>query len=343
MSTGSFAEACATGDSAAVNQALQDGAILGPLDGSGVTPLHLAAAARSAEVVAALLGAGADPSAATTQEAVTERWFADGGEAVFLAGSTPLHVAVDSLTMGSIPDPAVVRLLIDAGADLGAVDSDDDTPLGVCFQCLTFDEALTLAQTECIRLLLAAGANPNIALSPTQTPLALVEGDSERTRVLRELLWDAGAVPPPPAGGPGERVIEQLGRLGGQVPDQFAPIDWVVATPAGKRQVPEWAQRLFAVAFTTGDVRVDDYSDAVVSFYGTEIENGYFREQRAWYGIGQKGDYHWYIADLDEQCTDDPTIHRLDMEGGDDALGDGRGLIQELAGMKVVTRRPGAR
>ncbi|MFI6986418.1 ankyrin repeat domain-containing protein [Embleya sp. NPDC050154] len=336
MSTGDFAAACAAGDSAAVNRALRDGAALGPLDGSGVTPLHLAAAARSAEVVAALLGAGADPRAATTEEVAAGRWFADWGD-VF-AGSTPLHVAVDSLTMGSIPDPAVVRLLIDAGADLGAVDSGDDTPLGVCFQCLTFDEDLRTAQTECVRLLLAAGANPDISLSSEATPLSLVDGDSESERVLRELLWDAGAVPPPPAGGPGEHVIERLGRLGGQMPDRFAPIDWVVATPAGKRQVPEWAQRLFAVVFTAGDVRVDDYSDALVDFHGTEIEAGYFRERRAWYGIGQKGDYHWYVADLDEQDTDDPTVHRLDMEGGDDALGDGRGLTRELAGMKVVTR-----
>ncbi|MGW1364929.1 ankyrin repeat domain-containing protein [Streptomyces chartreusis] len=337
MSTGDFAAACAAGDSAAVNQALRDGAALGPLDDSGVTPLHLAAAARSAEVVAALLGAGADPRAATAEEAATRRWFANGSDAEFLADSTPLHVAVDSLTIDSIPDPAVVRHLIDAGADLGAVDSDDDTPLGVCFHCLTSDEDLRTAQTECIRLLLTAGANPNIALTSTATPLSLVDGDSESERVLRELLWDAGAMPPQPAGGPGEHVIEQLGRLGGQVPDQFAPIEWVVATPAGKRQVPEWAQRLLAVVFTAGDVRVDDYSDALVSFYGTEIEAGYFRERRAWYGIGQRGDYHWYIADLDEQYTDNPTVHRLDMEGGDYALDDGYRLTQELAGMKVVT------
>jgi hypothetical protein len=129
---------------------------------------------------------------------------------------------VDSLTIDSIPEPAVVRHLIDAGADLGAVDSGDDTPLGVCFHCLTSEEDLTAAQTECIRLLLAAGANPNIALSSTATPLSLVDGDSESERVLRELLWDAGAVPLQPAGGLGERVIEQLARLGGRLPDQFA-------------------------------------------------------------------------------------------------------------------------
>ncbi|MFJ8745344.1 hypothetical protein ACIRL2_38970 [Embleya sp. NPDC127516] len=103
MSTGDFAEACAAGDSAAVNRALRDRAALGPLDGSGVTPLHLAAAARSAEVVAALLGAGADRRAATTEEVAAGRWFADGGDAEFLAGSTPPWTASRSAASRTPP------------------------------------------------------------------------------------------------------------------------------------------------------------------------------------------------------------------------------------------------
>ena len=133
-------------------------------------------------------------------------------------------------------------------------------------------------------------------------------------------------------------VQEQLTRLGGRLSEGFEPKEWVVSTPAGERRVPGWAQALFAVVFAAGDLRADDYSEYLVGFYEAQIDPSYFKQkrQRAWHGVGHKGDYYWYVADLDD-TSPDPMVHTLDMEGGDDAFGSGTRLSTLLAGLKVIT------
>jgi ankyrin repeat protein len=84
-------------------------------DRGGVTPLHRAVRARSPAAVAALLSAGADPSAATRK-----------------AGSTPLHLAVAPSGAGGTAGSAdlqleIVRLLLAAGATLADVDGNGIT------------------------------------------------------------------------------------------------------------------------------------------------------------------------------------------------------------------------
>ncbi|MFB4308597.1 ankyrin repeat domain-containing protein [Actinomadura sp. GTD37] len=133
-------------------------------------------------------------------------------------------------------------------------------------------------------------------------------------------------------------VQKQIARLGGRLPEDFEPKEWMVSTPAGERRVPDWAQALFAVVFEAGDLRADDHSEYLVHFYETPIGPGYFKQksQRAWHGVGQKGDYYWYVADLDDTSAN-PMVHKLDMEGGDGALDSGIRLSTLLAGLKVIT------
>lgn len=134
-----------------------------------------------------------------------------------------------------------------------------------------------------------------------------------------------------------DMVWEKIVRLGGQLPAGFAPREWVVDTPAGKRRVPDWAQALYAVVFTTGDLR-DDFLQQLVSFHHYDIEPSYFEEAGAcaWHGIGERGDYCWYVADFDDTSAD-PIVYTLDKEGGNDGWIDaGIPLSMRLASLKVI-------
>jgi ankyrin repeat protein len=101
----------------------------------GWTPLHCSTfcgnEAKDVAIVEAILDAGADPNAV---------------EPTY--GETPLHYAVKATN-----SPEMVKLLIDAGADVNATSTSGDTPLQF---------AVAKGNSEIAEVLLAAGADPEI-------------------------------------------------------------------------------------------------------------------------------------------------------------------------------------
>ncbi len=126
------AEAVHTGDAAALAAALADGADPDARDGDGLTPLMAAACRGRADLVAALLAAGADVLTADRQ-----------------AGATALHKACQG---GSVE---VVTLLLDAGAFVdAAAASTGHTALM---------DAVWFKQPGIVAVLLDRGASLNLA------------------------------------------------------------------------------------------------------------------------------------------------------------------------------------
>ena len=93
-----------------------------PLPDTGETPLHAALCktdARFEPVVCLLLAVGADPNRRTKPGVETGAFMRD----IRTVGETPLHRAA------AYASPAVIRALIDAGAQVDACDVHGDTPL----------------------------------------------------------------------------------------------------------------------------------------------------------------------------------------------------------------------
>lgn len=192
-----FPRACARGDLGAVSEALRAGASVGPVNGSGLTPLHLAAISRSVEVVGVLVDGGADPNAAIMERGDIGRdyihpdWHFGGSKD---PGATPLHYAVDSHgpRLRSMPQVVadVVQALLAAGADPTARDACRRTPLHVAaFRAET--QPVDADQIEAMRMLLAAGCDPDCEDGFGNTPLIRAASQPELVRVL----LDAGVHP----------------------------------------------------------------------------------------------------------------------------------------------------
>ena len=193
-------EASARGDLSAVRRLIDAGAdVNGKVPGQG-TPLILAATTGQTEVVRLLLESGADPRLAETSgprptgiarsalnaaargghEAIVRRLLDAGAQVDFAprGDATPLMAASRHGHLG------VVELLIDHRADADIAVSGDGSPL---------ISAARGGQSDVVRRLLDAGADPNRAVPGDGNPLLMAAraGDVESVR----LLLDAGADP----------------------------------------------------------------------------------------------------------------------------------------------------
>ncbi|KAF3056934.1 Serine/threonine-protein phosphatase 6 regulatory ankyrin repeat subunit B [Trichoderma lentiforme] len=152
------------------------------------TPLDLAVSGKHRDVIRLLLESGADPNVSDS-----DRW-------------TPLHIAAESglheifedlLRSGgdvyartilketalhlAVKFPNIVRLLIDASADLNAKDYNEATPLHLAVRA----DSITT-----IKLLLRAGADLDAVDENDKTPLHYAI-DLKNPRIVRE-LWESG-------------------------------------------------------------------------------------------------------------------------------------------------------
>lgn len=151
------------GDLGQIEALLQAGAQVNEADANGTTALMVAARTGQANIVRRLLEAGADVSPANN------------------AGLTALHMAVLA------ENAEVARMLLEKAPQLDQLDQSGFTPLSLAVQH---------DQPQLVQAFLAAGANPNIALSGTSrlsglTPL--LTAVLHKHHEIAHLLLDAGA------------------------------------------------------------------------------------------------------------------------------------------------------
>ncbi len=161
---------------------MRGGADVNAVDANGRTPLHVAAFFSRAEAAQALVKAGANPNLLDRQlyDIITISAVKDDVPMVRLAialGGNPkaitsVYVGTALIAAAHLGHDGVVRELIKAGAPLDHVNNLGWTAL---------IEAIVLGNggarhTQCVRDLLAAGANPNLADRNGTSPLSLAQG-----------------------------------------------------------------------------------------------------------------------------------------------------------------------
>jgi len=159
--TAELAAAATRGDAARVRALVRDGADANAHGDRGVTPLQVALLAQNIDGMRALLDAGADPNLSG------------------LGGATTVHMAAIA------DDPKYLRLLLDHGGDANARHGETQAgPLAGAAGPRTDAQ---------FRMLLDAGADPNLADRTGNTPLHAAAKINAGAHVL--LLLEKGARP----------------------------------------------------------------------------------------------------------------------------------------------------
>ena len=179
-----------------VTALLDAGADPNARDGNGETPLHWAAAhSKEPADLTALLVAGADPKlrnadGKTPWDLAPENsdayWLLGDPKARDERGATPLHYSVGG-KYSRYRNPAIIAVLLDAGADINARTEDGETPLHLA---TIFDGNLAF-----ITEMLDAGADPNARDLFGSTPLHKAAGSGYQALDVITALLDAGADP----------------------------------------------------------------------------------------------------------------------------------------------------
>lgn len=224
----SIADAAMRGDRADVLAMIKQGADVNAPQGDGVTALHWAARHGDAEMIAALVAAGANARTATSFGAFTplhlaaERGSAPIVKALLAAGSpvdarsstgaTPLMFASAS------GDTAAITALLDKGAEVNARETDRlQTPLIF---------AAAANRLDAVKLLIARGADPSAATKLTDLNALSANGQNPDGRNLAVAPGAPRRAAPPRPLVPGvERqhmFNEQVGWQGGMTPLLYA-------------------------------------------------------------------------------------------------------------------------
>ena len=182
-------------DRAAIQRALRSGANPNQADKRGMTPLMHAATTDNVDIIATLLGAGADPKGRLPT-------YRNEGE-----GVTALHMVYSTTWFGGGPTNAEpMKMLLQAGCDPNDCNHMGESLLYQYVRhVIRYSNRLAEAQQfgrdtteptlwvqtcmEIVELLLKAGADPNLAQMQGLTPLML----TGRSTLLTRLLLDAGA------------------------------------------------------------------------------------------------------------------------------------------------------
>ena len=150
-----------------VRDELDAGADVNATDRSGWTPLHIAVAYRYTDIVAFLLSQDADPSIRDHN------------------GFDALWVAV----IGDPPDPEIVALLLEHGADVNRVNDQDMANLSPLHYAMISDGGI--ATYETVKILLDYGADVESGSNIDDTPLHFASSGASDDVIT--LLLDQGA------------------------------------------------------------------------------------------------------------------------------------------------------
>ena len=167
--------AAGSGNIKLVEFLLENGAdpkrVLGPKNGFG--PLHQAAKNQKADVVALLLGKGADPNS------------------MGIDGQSPLHIAASK---GSI---SIAKALLAAGADVAQENAEGFTPAELAASD-ELKKALSIGKTQrvpCPPELKNAKSKPKKAAEPTESPTAAAKPAAKKPAAKKAAVKKAAAKP----------------------------------------------------------------------------------------------------------------------------------------------------